>query len=101
VPRIAYRVAGPDTDNRAIFMAGWPDDTRTWDRILPALHESGWRTVTRYLRGFGATRFKDVETMRSGQLSALGCDVLNFADARSLERFTVIGHAWGARAANR
>jgi pimeloyl-ACP methyl ester carboxylesterase len=37
--------------------------------------------------------------MRTGQLSALGQDVLELADALGLERFAAIGHDWGARAA--
>jgi pimeloyl-ACP methyl ester carboxylesterase len=37
--------------------------------------------------------------MRSGQLAALAQDVLDFADALSLDRFALVGHDWGARAA--
>lgn len=51
------------------------------------------------LRGFGATRFRSMEIMRSGQLSALGQDLLDLADALGLQHFAVVGHDWGARAA--
>jgi pimeloyl-ACP methyl ester carboxylesterase len=37
--------------------------------------------------------------MRSGQLSALGQDLLDLADALGLNSFAVVGHDWGARAA--
>jgi pimeloyl-ACP methyl ester carboxylesterase len=82
-----------------ILLHGWPDDTRTWDRILPTLHGAQFRTIIPYLRGFGATRFRFSETARSGQLSALGQDLIDLADALGLERFAVVGHDWGARAA--
>lgn len=51
------------------------------------------------LRGFGGTRFRSPDKPRSGQLSALAQDALEFADALSLQTFTVNGHDWGARAA--
>jgi pimeloyl-ACP methyl ester carboxylesterase len=37
--------------------------------------------------------------MRSGQLSALGSDVVDMARALHLGRFALVGHDWGARAA--
>ena len=82
-----------------ILLHGWPDDVRAWDRLLPALHQAGWRTICPYLRGFGPTRFLAAETLRSGQLTALGMDALELADALGLERFAVVGNDWGARAA--
>lgn len=55
--------------------------------------------IAPYLRGFGPTRFLDEATPRSGQLAALTSDVLELADSLGLERFTLVGHDWGARAA--
>ncbi|MGE8323220.1 MAG: alpha/beta fold hydrolase [Pseudomonas sp.] len=51
------------------------------------------------MRGFTPTRFRDAATPRSGQLSALGRDLLDFIDALGLESPALIGHDWGARAA--
>lgn len=82
-----------------ILLHGWPDDVRTWDGILPSLHAAGWRTIVPYLRGFGDTRFRDVSIMRTGQLSAIGQDVMDLANAMELSAFAVVGHDWGARAA--
>jgi pimeloyl-ACP methyl ester carboxylesterase len=96
---IAYEDEGPRNAPCVILLHGWPDDIRTWDGIGPALRAAGFRTVTPYLRGFGATRFLNVETPRSGQLSALATDVLDLADALEIERFAIVGHDWGARAA--
>lgn len=96
---IACEISGPTGGAPIILLHGWPDDARTWDRVLPALHAAGRRTYVPYLRGFGPTRFRDPATPRSGQLAALGQDVIDLADAIGLERFAVVGHDWGARAA--
>jgi pimeloyl-ACP methyl ester carboxylesterase len=96
---VALERAGPANGPVALLLHGWPDDVHTWDRLAPALHEMGLHTITPYLRGYGPTRFRAADSMRSGQLSALGQDVLDLADALDLHRFAVIGHDWGARAA--
>lgn len=96
---IGYLRSGPKTGKTAVLLHGWPDDALTWTRILPDLHAAGWETLLPYLRGFGPTVFRLQDTPRSGQLSALGQDVLDFADALGLNQFAVIGHDWGARAA--
>lgn len=95
---IAFEDSGPRDGFPVILLHGWPDDVRTWDRILPALRAAGFRLLVPYLRGFGATRFRDRSAMRSGQLSALGRDLLEFAQTLGLDRFAVVGHDWGARA---
>ncbi len=96
---IAYEVSGPPDGSPVVLLHGWPDDIRTWDRVLPTLHAAGYRTYAPYLRGYGPTRFRDKSTFRSGQLAALGQDVIDFIDALGLGRAAVVGHDWGARAA--
>jgi pimeloyl-ACP methyl ester carboxylesterase len=96
---IGCEVSGAEDGRPVILLHGWPDDIRTWDRILPTLHQARFRTIVPYLRGFGATRYRSSETTRSGQLSALGQDLLDLASALELEHFAVVGHDWGARAA--
>jgi pimeloyl-ACP methyl ester carboxylesterase len=97
--RIGYEVAGPDGGFPVILAHGWPDDARTWDPVLPALHEAGFRTYVPWLRGYGPTRFLNEETFRSGQLVALGQDLEEFATALDLGRHALVGHDWGSRAA--
>lgn len=96
---IVVEDTGPAEGPPVILLHGWPDCPRTWDRMVPTLHEAGLRTIVPYLRGFGPTRFRDAAAMRSGQLSALGRDLLQLADALRLQQFSVVGHDWGARAA--
>lgn len=97
--RIAYEVAGPSGGLPVILLHGWPDDVRTWDAVLPSLHQAGYRTYAPWLRGYGATEFLRPDTFRSGQLVALGQDVVEFAAALDLGRHALVGHDWGARAA--
>ena len=98
--RIAYRAGGPADGPPVLLLHGWPDDATTYDRIAPALHAAGWRTYAPWLRGFGATRFHEAGTMRSGEMAAMAQDALDFADALGVARFAIVGHDWGARIAS-
>ena len=82
-----------------MLVHGWPDDARTWDAVLPTLHDAGYRTYVPWLRGCGPTRFLRDDTFRSGQLVALGQDLVDFTSALGLGRHALVGHDWGARAA--
>lgn len=97
--RIAFRQHGDPQGEPLILLHGWPDDLHTWDGMLLALAGAGYRLIAPSLRGFGETRFLEAATPRSGQLSALAQDLLDFASALGIERFNVVGHDWGARAA--
>src|SRR2546428_8762587 len=96
---VAYEDRGSPQAEPTILVHGFPDDIRTWDGVVAPLVDAGYRTLTPYLRGFGPTRFLEKTTFRSGQLAALGQDVIEFADAVGIERFMLVGHDWGARAA--
>ena len=96
---IGYFVDGPANGQPVTLLHGWPDDALTWNRVVAGLHTAGYRTYAPYLRGFGPTRIEGSSTQRSGQLSALGADVIAFSDALGLDRFALVGHDWGARAA--
>jgi pimeloyl-ACP methyl ester carboxylesterase len=96
---ITYEELGAEFENVVILLHGWPDDVRTWDHVAPALHQAGFRVIVPYLRGFGPTRFLKNETRRSGQLSALGQDVIDLIAVLRLDRVALVGHDWGARAA--
>jgi pimeloyl-ACP methyl ester carboxylesterase len=97
--RIGYEELNRDGGRTAICIHGWPDSLRTWKTLSGRLADAGWRVLVPAVRGFAPTTFRDRATMRSGQLSALGCDVLDFIDALGLGQPALIGHDWGARAA--
>jgi pimeloyl-ACP methyl ester carboxylesterase len=96
---IAYEEAGPENGPAVILLHGFPDDPRVWDGVAPPLAARGYRVLVPWLRGYGATRFLDPATPRSGQQAALGADLLAFMDALDIARAALAGYDWGGRAA--
>jgi len=97
--RVGYEEHHPQGRRTVVLLHGWPDSLRTWDGVAPGLAAQGWRVIVPALRGFLPTRFLHADTPRSGQLSALGRDLLEFIDALELQQPALVGHDWGARAA--
>ena len=99
--RLAYEESGPKKGERLILVHGWPDSPRTWDKVLPILHDAGYRTITPYLRGYGPSTFRKrlfgPRPRRTGQPVAFAQDIIDLADALGLKQFHYIGHDWGAR----
>ena len=88
------------TAGRSVVLAhGWPDCAQSWFSVAQILAQAGWRVVVPSLRGFGQTRFRYDRMPRSGQLSALGRDMVHLVQAMSLQNPVLVGHDWGARAA--
>ena len=99
VLRVGYEEWNPGASKAVLLLHGWPDSIRTWAGVAPALAQAGWRVIVPALRGFAPTRFLRPETPRSGQLAALGRDVIELIAALRLEQPALVGHDWGARAA--
>jgi pimeloyl-ACP methyl ester carboxylesterase len=96
---IAYLESGPARGRPVVLMHGWPSDVHDWDAVVPALATGGYRVLVPWLRGFGATRFLDGGTPRSGQQAALGADLRDFMAALDLKDALLAGYDWGGRAA--
>jgi len=96
---IAFEDNGFEDAPAVLILHGWPDAPRGWNLVASKLQAEGWRTIIPYLRGFGSTRFLSEETPRVGSAVALAQDAIDLADTLGLERFAVVGHDWGARAA--
>jgi pimeloyl-ACP methyl ester carboxylesterase len=96
---VAYEESGKPGGIPVFLMHGWPYDPRCYDEVLPPLAAAGYRVIVPYLRGFGATRFLSVDTLRSGQQAALGNDLRELMDALGIERAVLAGYDWGGRAA--
>lgn len=94
---VGYESGGSANGRPVLLLHGWPDDVRAWDAVVSSLASKGWRTIAPYLRGFGATRFKDQSILRTGQMTAMALDVVQLLDALKIERVTLAGHDWGAR----
>lgn len=95
---IAYEVSGASEGPTIVLVHGWPDDVRCWDRVASRLAAQGFRILCPYLRGTGPTSFLSGNTMRSGQIAALGNDLAQFLERLDLNDTLLIGHDWGARA---
>ncbi len=96
---IAYEESERADAPVVLLLHGWPDDIRGWRGVTPRLHAAGFRTIAPYLRGFGATRFRSPGTPRDGRGVALAHDAIALMDTLGIDRFGVVGHDWGARAA--
>jgi pimeloyl-ACP methyl ester carboxylesterase len=95
---IGYEEYGKPDGPPIVLVHGWPDDVRCWDRVTPKLVQQGFHVLMPYLRGVGPTRFLSADTMRSGQIGALGMDIAQFLEHLDLRDVLLVGHDWGARA---
>ena len=99
VLNIAYYEEGPANGPVAILLHGFPYDIHCYVDVAPQLAAQGCRVIIPYLRGFGATRFRDPATLRSGEQAAIGADVIALMDALGIPHAVLAGHNWGGRAA--
>jgi pimeloyl-ACP methyl ester carboxylesterase len=101
VLEIGYEAAGEPSAGGVpvILLHGFPYDVRAYDDVADELVANGRYVLAPYLRGYGATRFRDARTLRSGQQAAMGQDLLDFMDALEIDRAVVAGYDWGGRAA--
>src|SRR3989442_5797513 len=83
-----------------LLLHGWPYDVHTYAEIAPRLGSAGYRVIVPYLRGYGPTLFRSIDTIRNGQQSALGLDAIALMDALDIRHAIIGGFDWGARAAN-
>ena len=80
----------------ALCLHGFPDNAHTYDALLPALADAGFRGVAPFMRGYAPTgpapdgRYQSV---------LLAQDALALIDALGGGRAFVVGHDWGASAA--
>jgi pimeloyl-ACP methyl ester carboxylesterase len=87
------RDAGPSDGEPVVLLHGFPQDATAWDRVAPALHGHGLRTLAPDQRGYspmarprGRARYRLRETTD---------DVLALLDAAGLGSAHVVGHDWG------
>ena len=96
--RIGYEEWNASGSRTIVLLHGWPDSVRCWSAVAPILADAGWRVIAPALRGFNPTSFLGPDTPRTGQLAALGRDLIELVEALRLDRPVLAGHDWGARA---
>ena len=57
---------GPADGWPVILWHGFPSDVYAFDEVVPILADAGARILRPYCRGFGATRFRSDQAVRSG-----------------------------------
>jgi pimeloyl-ACP methyl ester carboxylesterase len=75
---------------------GFPDNLHTFDALLPALADAGFRGIAPAMRGYEPG---SQPADRNYSAVALAQDVLAWADDIGAEEFHVVGHDWGAAVA--
>jgi pimeloyl-ACP methyl ester carboxylesterase len=96
---IAYYESGRVDGAPVILLHGFPYDAHAYDAVAAKLAAAGRRCIVPFLRGYGATRFLDPETPRSGEQAALAADLLALMDGLSIRSAVLAGYDWGGRAA--
>jgi pimeloyl-ACP methyl ester carboxylesterase len=91
------RAAGPAGGELVVLLHGFPQSSAMWAPQLDALAAAGYRALAPDQRGYSArARPEGVERYRIDRLVG---DVLAMADRLAVERFSVVGHDWGAMVA--
>jgi pimeloyl-ACP methyl ester carboxylesterase len=99
VLNVGYADLGTKNGPVVFLLHGFPYDIQAYADVTPLLVQAGCRVIVPYLRGFGSTRFKDANTLRSGEQAALGADLLALMDALQIQKAVLAGYDWGGRAA--
>ena len=89
--------AGPDQGDIVVLLHGFPQQSSSWDAVVPALHAAGLRTLAPDQRGYSpGARPRGRRAYRVDELVA---DVAALVEAAGGAPVHVVGHDWGAIAA--
>lgn len=80
-----------------VLLPGFPQDAATFDRVTPALHAAGLRTLVPTPRGYAPTNTP--RRRRDYRLGELAGDVIALLDVAELDRVQIVGHDWGGAVA--
>jgi pimeloyl-ACP methyl ester carboxylesterase len=96
---IGYADVGPRDGTVVILLHGWPYDIHSFVDVAPLLTAAGYRVIVPYTRGYGTTRFLDVNTVRNGQQAVVALDTIALMDALRIDTAILAGFDWGGRTA--
>ena len=86
--------SGPLEGPVVIALHGFPQTSAAWAQVTPVLTDAGYRVLAPDQRGY-SPRARP-QAVSSYTLDHLCADVLALADAAGAERFSLLGHDWGA-----
>jgi pimeloyl-ACP methyl ester carboxylesterase len=85
--------SGPEDGEPVVLLHGFPQDRTAWNRVAPALHQHGLRTLAPDQRGYSP--MARPHGRAAYRLRETTADVLALLDAAGLESAHVVGHDWG------
>jgi pimeloyl-ACP methyl ester carboxylesterase len=91
------RDSGPADGDPVVLLHGFPQNSSSFDRMSPALHSAGLRTLAPDQRGY-SPRARP-EGRSAYRMREVVDDVLALLDAAGLSSAHVVGHDWGGIAA--
>jgi pimeloyl-ACP methyl ester carboxylesterase len=94
-----YHAAGPEEGRPVLLLHDFGYDIHSFVDVIPLLTAQGFRVLVPYMRGHGATRFKDKTTPRTATPEELGMDALTVIDSLHHPEAVVAGIGQGAVAA--
>ena len=88
------RDEGPIDGTPVVLLHGFPQDSRSWDRVSPLLHTRGYRTLAPDQRGYSpGARPRPRRAYRASELTA---DIVALIEGAGLGPVHLVGHDWGA-----
>ena len=88
--------AGPEHGELLLFAHGFPDTAWSFEPVLLALAESGYRVVAPFMRGYLPT---GIPADGDYRVATLARDLIALIDELGASRAVIVGHDWGAVAA--
>lgn len=89
--------AGPLEGIPVLLLHGFPQDSRSWDRVAPLLHARGYRTIAPDQRGYSpGARPRSRRAYRPSELTA---DIIELIEVCGRGPVHLVGHDWGAAVA--
>jgi len=85
--------SGPVDGEPVVLLHGFPQDRTAWNRVAPALHQHGLRTLAPDQRGYSP--MARPHGRAAYRLRETTADVLALLDAAGLKSAHVVGHDWG------
>ena len=89
--------AGPVDGEAVVLLHGFPQAASSWDLLIPALTEAGYRVLAPDQRGYAVGALP--KGRRSYAMPNMVGDVLALLDAAGLDKAHVVGHDWGGAVA--
>ena len=76
-----------------VFVHGFPDLARGWERQLTAVAEQGFHAIAPDMRGYGGSSCP--HSVDAYTLAELTGDLVALLDALEIEKAVIVGHDWG------